>query len=378
MIGSMQDIIRQRMEEQRLKVLESVITHTTDGVIITSRDTISNQDVLVIYINEAFSRMTGYTPKEMIRGSVRILYGPKTDKKELNRLWQAMENGESCKIELINYKKSGEEYCAQMLVFPLHDKSGNYSRYIAITKDITDRKKHELENERLIKDLTCRINDLRQFTYITSHNLRSPLTNLLGLVTLTEDIEVENETLRTIHAAFKTTAETLIETINDLVDILNTKDNQIIKMEENVVSDVLNHILDQLFSPTDDTRPVITSDFKEVPVINFHKVYFESILSNLLTNAIKYRSPVRRLSINIATHIVDNRIVLTFEDNGIGLDVERHKNRLFGFYQKFHDNSVSKGMGLYLVKSQMEELGGTVVIESKLNEGTKLILTFTR
>jgi PAS domain S-box-containing protein len=374
----MQDITRQKMEEQRLKLLESVITNTTDGVIIASLDMTPDHGPEVIYINEAFSRMTGYTSKEMIGGSARILNGPKTDKKELNRLWQAMKNRKSCEIEVINYKKSGDEYWAQMVVFPSQDNSGNYSHFIAITKDITARKKQELENIRLIKDLTDKIKDLRQFTYITSHNLRSPITNFLGLVTLTEDIEVEDETLRAIHAAFKTSAESLIETVNDLMDILNTKENQIFKMEENVVSDVLNHILDQLISQTDNTQPIIKRDFNEAPVINFHKVYFESILSNLLTNAIKYRSPVRCLQINIATHIVDDRIVLTFEDNGIGLDVERHKNRLFGFYQKFHDNPDSKGLGLYLVKSQMEELGGTVAIESKLNEGTKLILTFTK
>ncbi|MHB8209398.1 sensor histidine kinase [Mucilaginibacter sp.] len=360
------------------KILESVIANTKDGVMITSLDIIPDRGPVVVYINEAFSQITGYSSEDMVGGSPRILYGSKTDKNELNRLWQAMENRESCEMELIYYTKYGSEYWAQTLVYAAQDNIGNYSHFVGIIKDITARKKHEMENERLIKDLTGKIKDLRQFTYITSHNLRSPLTNLLGLVSLTEGIEIEDETLRTIHASFKTTAESLIETVDDLMEILDTKEDQDIKIEEIVVSDVLNYIQDQLISLTHDTRPIIICDFEEAPVINFHKVYFDSIISNLFTNAIKYRSPVRRLHINVATCIVDNQVVLTFEDNGIGLDVERHKNRIFGFYQKFHDNPDSKGLGLYLVKSQMEKLGGTVAIESKLNEGTKLILTFTR
>ncbi|MET3980972.1 signal transduction histidine kinase [Mucilaginibacter sp. UYP25] len=111
-------------------------------------------------------------------------------------------------------------------------------------------------------------------------------------------------------------------------------------------------------------------------MIRFHKVYFESILLNLLTNALKYRSPSRPLYLQISTKTIKDKIELTFEDNGIGLDVNRHRERIFGFYQKFHDNSDSKGLGLYLVKSQMEELGGTVAIESEVDKGTRLILSF--
>ena len=97
---------------------------------------------------------------------------------------------------------------------------------------------------------------------------------------------------------------------------------------------------------------------------------------NLLTNAIKYRSYERPLKIRITTKNQGDFVVLTFEDNGIGLDLERHRDKMFGLYQKFHDRPNSKGMGLYLIKSQLESLGGSIDVESKVDVGTKFILKF--
>ena len=102
----------------------------------------------------------------------------------------------------------------------------------------------------------------------------------------------------------------------------------------------------------------------------------ESIMLNLLANSIKYKSENRKLKVTIKASQVDDSIVLTFKDNGIGIDLERNRDKIFGLYQRFHNYPDSKGLGLYLVKSQVETMEGTISIESEVNKGTSFTLTF--
>jgi PAS domain S-box-containing protein len=375
-IGAMQDITRLKLEEQRLKLLESVITNTSVGVLIADIEIIPGFGPRILYVNEAFTSMTGYEPHDVLNGSPRILYGLHTDPIALNTLWEAMLERRPVEVELKIYTKSKNEFWVHMTVVPVQDSTGTYSHFVSLLRDITDRKIHEFEKEQFIKGLTQRNKELKQFTYITSHNLRSPLVNMMGLLQIIDDIEVHDEDLKAIHEKLKISSESLICTVNDLMDILYTKDNQFIEVEENEVSVVLDHVLKLVGKIVAEIQPEIVCDFKDAPSIKFHKAYFESILMNLLTNAIKYRSPNRKLKIEVATKIQEDRVVMTFRDNGIGFDLERHKDRIFGFYQKFHNHPDSKGLGLFLVKSQMEDLGGTVDMESFPDAGTTLTLSF--
>jgi len=374
-IGAIQDVTRARNEEQRLKLLESVITNTTVAVLIAGIEVIPDKGPKVLYVNEAFTSMTGYLPSDVINGTPRILYGERTDPESLRILFQAVAERRSVEIELVCYTKFGREFWGQMMVVPVQESSGRFSHYICLLSDITERKNHEIEKEEFIKGLTQRNKELKQFTYITSHNLRSPLVNLTGLLSLIEDIKVEDEELKGIHDKLKISSESLMSTVNDLMDILHTRDTQFVRVEENSLDEVIGHVRNLLQNVVSEIKPEIRCNF-EVPTIKFHKAYFESILMNLFTNSIKYRSPTRQLKIDISTRLQDGRVVLTFRDNGIGFDLERHKDRVFGFYQKFHNHPDSKGLGLFLVKSQMEELGGTVDMKSFPDAGTTLTLTF--
>jgi signal transduction histidine kinase len=97
---------------------------------------------------------------------------------------------------------------------------------------------------------------------------------------------------------------------------------------------------------------------------------------NLLTNSIKYKSENKKLKISISTKKVNNKTVVKFKDNGIGIDLQRNSDHIFGLYQRFHDYPDSKGLGLYLVKSQIESLGGSITVTSEVNKGTQFTLTF--
>lgn len=145
-IGAMQDITKHKEEEQHLRLLESVITNTQDAVLITEAEPFNHPGPKIVYVNEAFTKMTGYTAEEVVGKSPRILQGPKSDKTELARLGKALRNWEACEITTINYKKSGEEFWINFSVSPVADKNGWFTHWIAIERDVTIRKLEELQN----------------------------------------------------------------------------------------------------------------------------------------------------------------------------------------------------------------------------------------
>ncbi len=149
MVGAMQDVTRQKKEEHRLKLLESVITNTTDAVLITEAEPFEEPGPRIVYVNEAFTKMTGYSAEEVIGKSPRILQGPKSDRNELDRLGKALKNWESCEITTINYKKNGEEFWINFTVNPVADEKGWFTHWIAIERDVTVKKNQELQKQLL-------------------------------------------------------------------------------------------------------------------------------------------------------------------------------------------------------------------------------------
>ncbi|KLT68269.1 MULTISPECIES: PAS domain-containing sensor histidine kinase [Flavobacterium] len=377
MIGAIQDITKQKEEEQRLKLLETVITQSKDSILITEANSASGRIPKIVYINPAFSQMSGYQPNEIIGKSTNIFNkGPNSDSDELKKLLKAIKNEEECLIETIGYTKQKEEYWVRFSMIPIFNNEGVISHWISIQRDITDEKKLETEKEHLIRELTQNNKDLKQFSYITSHNLRAPLSNLIGLLNLIEDIPIENPELEEILAGFNKSTHLLNETINDLVKVIIIKDNPSMQKEEVSLKEVFENVFSQLSFQIELHKPIIKLKFDRVPLLNTNKAYIESILLNLLTNSIKYKSENRKLKISIIAEQIDHKAILTFKDNGIGIDLERNKDKVFGLYQRFHNYPDSKGLGLYLVKSQVETMGGTISIESEVNKGTTFTITF--
>lgn len=143
--GTAQDITLRKIEEERLKLLESVTVHTNDAVLITEAEPTNGIGRRIVYVNDAFTRMTGYSAEESIGKSPRFLQGPNSDEEELARLQNAIENWESCQISTINYKKNGEEFWVDFTVSPIANERGWYTHWVAVERDITEQKEYELE-----------------------------------------------------------------------------------------------------------------------------------------------------------------------------------------------------------------------------------------
>jgi PAS domain S-box-containing protein len=376
MIGAIQDITKQKEEEQRLKLLETVITQSKDAIIITEAKSNDSRLPKIIYTNPAFTTMSGYQSKDVIGKSPNIFLGEKSDRLQIQKLTTAIRNNQELLTEIISYKKNKEEYWIRFSMIPVYNSENELSHWVSIQRDVSEEKKQEKEKEQLIRELTQNNKDLKQFSYITSHNLRAPLSNLTGLLNLIEDIPIENPELKEIIGGFSKSTHLLNETINDLIKVINIKDNSSIQKEAVSLKEVFENVFNQLSFQIESHQPIIKTNFENVSFLNANKAYLESILLNLLTNAIKYKAENRKLKINITTRKVNNSVVLVFNDNGIGIDLERNKGKVFGLYQRFHNYPDSKGLGLYLVKSQVETMGGTISIESEINKGTTFTLTF--
>lgn len=378
MIGAIQDITKQKEEEQRLKLLETVITETKDAVIITESEKSNTTIPKIVFVNPAFTEMTGYQASEVIGKTPQVFMGKPSIKSEIAALKKALKNRQEFKFETLNHTKNGQEYWVNFSMIPITNKEGEHSHWVSIQRDITEEKRQEKEKEQLIRELTQNNKDLKQFSYITSHNLRAPLSNLTGLLNLMKEIPVENPELKEIINGFSTSTNLLNETINDLVKVIIIKDNPSIQKEEVVIKEIFENVFNQLSFLISQHQPILKIELENASIVNINKAYLESILLNLFTNAIKYRSPKRTLRILVSAKETADQTVLTFKDNGIGIDLERNRDKIFGLYQRFHNHSDSKGLGLYLVKSQVESMGGTIGVESEVDKGTTFTITFKK
>lgn len=376
MIGALQDITKQKEEELRLKLLETVILQTKESIVITEANLNKNLLPKVIYVNPAFTSMTGYKPEEILNNSLSILRGPNTEIGVLKRIFQIIENKDEGLLEIKAYKKDKTEFWLRFTMIPIYNTENELSHWVSIQRDVTEEKNQEKEKEQLIKELTQNNKDLKQFSYITSHNLRAPMSNLTGLLNLIEDIPIEDPELKEIINGFNKSTHLLNETIEDLTKVMIIKDNTSIQKENISLKDIFENVFSQLTNQIELYKPILRLDLDSVSLLNTNKAYLESILLNLMTNSLKYSSEDRLLKITIIAQQTGNTIKLIFKDNGIGIDLTKNKDKVFGLYQRFHDYPDSKGLGLYLVKSQVEAMKGTIGIESQVNKGTTITLTF--
>jgi signal transduction histidine kinase len=219
-------------------------------------------------------------------------------------------------------------------------------------------------------------NRLKQFSYIVSHNLRSPVARLLGLSSLLKSTDDQERSK--ILGLMTTSTQELDQIIRDInlileIDKLNTQ-----ALNRLDIHDYLVRAIDLIRPDIEITGSEIEIQLNGIPQVPFLGPYMESILYNLISNAIKYRDPERKLMIVIRGFEEQGFVKLEISDNGLGIDLQRFKQDLFKLYKRFHTHVEGKGLGLYLVKSQLQALGGKLEVKSKVGEGTTFLIFFKK
>lgn len=223
-------------------------------------------------------------------------------------------------------------------------------------------------------NLIQRNKELEQFTYIISHNLRAHVANIIGLnqlLSMGADNEQELEKLIT---DLGTSVQKLDEVIIDLNMILDVKQRVHEQMEQVYLTEITENIKKTFDSYVQQDLIEIKYYFKEVDIIHSLKNYIYSIFYNLISNSIKYKRPDEKLLLNITSSRENDNIIIYFEDNGKGIDLNVNGEKLFGLYRRFDTSVEGKGMGLYMVKTQVETLGGKIQVRSSLNIGSTFIV----
>lgn len=252
------------------------------------------------------------------------------------------------------------------------DHNGKPIGLYGISQDITDRRNNEIQLQELLKSSNERNKWLNNFTHIVSHNIKSHNNNINGIVDLMETTE-DREAFNHLMGMLRQSTERLNETINNLAEYVSFQDNieqhfKNVKLSSeiektcSIVSRLINEKQAEIVNEVDPDL-----ELKLIPS------FIESILLNLLSNALKYSSEKRVPRISFKSSKENGYIKLDVSDNGIGIDLEKNKDQIFGMYQTFHGNKDAVGFGLFITKNQIEAMGGKIEVESKPDQGT----TFT-
>lgn len=234
-------------------------------------------------------------------------------------------------------------------------------------------------NERRLIDYSAKFKNrntqLFDFSSIVSHNLRAPLVNIYMLADYLDEAEDASER-KEIQTKLVKVTNHINEVFNELIDTLQVMEDIDIKSEHINLEECLRKIIKQIESQIEAESVDIQIDFSNAPEIYFPKKYMESIFSNLLSNAIKYKSPDRTPSIQFKSIKEADCVIVSVKDNGLGIDLDLHKERIFKIRQVFHNHSDSKGLGLFMTKTQINAMGDEIWVESEVNKGSTFFIKF--
>ncbi|HKI45317.1 MAG TPA: PAS domain-containing sensor histidine kinase [Balneolales bacterium] len=323
-------------------------------------------------INPAVSKLLEYSMDELYAKPINdFVYGD--DKDVTEKVRDDLRSSQPLYHFENRYQtKSGKIVWLTWTSFPIESDHVIF----AIAKDITYKKKLEQERNELLALLSKTNQDLKELSYTTSHDLRSPVSGLISIFDLIDTSLIEDQQTIELLEIVKLAGEKLEQTLNNYVDVLSEEHNQDVSVEELDLQESLNNVLQSIRYLVQTSKVTIHSDFSGLPKVRFNKAYLESIFLNLITNSIKYAQPDSLPVITIRTEKVNGTGQLIFGDNGLGFDMEKVKGKIFGLHQKFHNHSDSKGIGLYLVHNHIARMGGHIKVESEVNKGTRFIITF--
>ena len=210
---------------------------------------------------------------------------------------------------------------------------------------------------------------LLNFSYIVSHNLRSHTSNIGSIISLIESADSEDEKKDMMHL-LKSVSDSLDETMIHLNEVVNINTNISLLISPLKLVMYIAKTKEILSEQIELNQVSFVTNIPEDTVVNYNPAYLESIIYNLVSNAIRYKHPDRKSVITILWYKENNMDVIEISDNGIGIDLARHGDKIFGMYKTFSDNKDSRGIGLFITKNQIEAMGGNITVESEPNVGT--------
>ncbi|MFS4482585.1 ATP-binding protein [Hyunsoonleella sp. 2307UL5-6] len=271
--------------------------------------------------------------------------------------------------------KNGRSFWVRAMGKPVFDTNKNTIGIRGVFQDINTSKVKEISLQRTSNIIASQNKRLFNFAHIVSHNLRSHTSNLSLVTELISSFEDPKEKLGLLDNIkdIATSLNDTIEHLNEVVTIQTStnKNKSVVYFE-----DVLNQVIRSIGQIVAKENATINTDFSELECIDYIPAYLDSIFLNLITNAIKYKHPNRNPVITIKSKIENSKHVLEISDNGLGIDMEKFGDKIFGMYKTFHRNKDATGIGLFITKNQIEALNGEISVFSEINSGSTFKIQF--
>jgi PAS domain S-box-containing protein len=410
------DVTDEKRSEAARKLLGAAVEHADESMVITEAE-LERPGPRILYVNPAFTRLTGYEPDEVIGKTPRILQGPKTDRSMLDRLRRDLATKQHFRGETVNYRKDGSEYVVEWHIAPMRNADDEVTHWVATQRDMTERRKAEEQVRRLNVDLEARVRErtaeleaknqeleaeiaerrqaeeaLKEakeaaeaanrakstFLANMSHEIRTPLTGIMGL----SDIlgrKIATEHQRYAHL-ITSSGKRLMETLNSVLDFARLEADQVHLTPDAFDLAAFVRETVQITEPVAQQQELyLTCDVPDRLPVRLDKGAIDRILSNLIGNALKFTDE-GGVIVRLAP-TSDDRLRLVVSDTGIGI-ADQFLPRLFDEFQqestgtaRSHEGS---GLGLSIVRRLVELMDGTIAVESPDDGGTTFTITLPR
>ena len=381
------DVTQRRADHAELALLKTAISRINDIVLITEAEPIDAPGPRIVYVNDAFERRTGYTRAEVIGKSPSLLQGPKTSRAELNRIRRALKVWQPVRAEVVNYTKSGEEFWIELDISPIADASGWFTHWVAVERDVTERRFTVNEILRLNSELEERVDkrtaqlkavnkELQAFSYSVSHDLRAPLSAMAGFTALLTKREAATLSEKSLHYLdrIRASAVQMGELIDGLLVLAKSASEPVVRVPVDLTAMAQRVARD---CSERNTEKHVEFHIQDNMTVSADALLMSVVLHNLIGNAWKFSANSAAAVVEVGCQADEaGKPVYFVKDNGAGFD-ETYAGKLFGIFQRLHNANDYEGTGIGLanVKRVIERHGGTVWAKGRVGEGATFYFT---
>jgi PAS domain S-box-containing protein len=385
--GFIRDVTVRKRAEEQLRLLSEALESTANGIAIT------DTDGQILWVNPAFSRLTGYDRDEVVGRNPRILKSGKHPPELYRELWETIRRGQSWHGEMVNRRKDGSLYPEEMTVTPVRAGDGDITHFVAVKQDITERKRAEEKLAALAQTLAEKNKELETIVYVASHDLRSPLVNIQGfgkelalacgrLQKLAPDLKPDAGSAELGQLLSQEIPEALeyiqagVAKIDSLLSGFlrySRLGRAALKIERLDVKIMLSGIAQAMEFQIKQAGA--TLQIGTVPDCLGDATQIDQVFSNLLDNAVKYLDPERPGLISVTGRIEEDRAIYTVRDNGIGIP-QGHQEKIFEIFHRLNpSHGTGEGLGLTIAQRILERHNGSIRVESGPGAGTAFFVS---